>query len=724
MGILTDTLINNESYVTQQGIHVRRKYISNSIDVALDYVLKQLDTKKGALFSSTYEYPGRYTRWDIGFINPPLEIRTLANQFKINALNPKGIRLLEMIKVHLLEQKHIECIQNTDTRLEGAIKLSNEIFFEENRSQQSSIFTLIRNIRDIFYSTEDSFLGLYGAFGYDLIFQFERMELKHKREGKFSELVLYLPDEITIIDHQMESAYTLDYEFSYGALSTEGESREAFSVQVVDPPRGPEPAYCEGKYAGLVQEALKSFEVGDLFEVVPTHAFYEKCKDRPTDIYSRLKVINPSPYGFIVNLGEEEEFLIGSSPEMYVRVTGDRIETCPISGTIKRGKDAIEDAERIRELLNSAKDEAELTMCTDVDRNDKSRICIPGSVKVIGRRQPEMYSHLIHTVDHVEGILEPQFDSLDAFITHMWAVTITGAPKRAAVKWIEEHEEASREFYGGAVGYLSFNGSINTGLILRTIHVKKDVAKIQVGATLLCESVPEDEEAETLTKAAALIQAIRGERRASRFEEFSFQDVGRGKQILIVDHEDSFVHTLGNYFKQSGAKVVTLRTESAWTYLQDHSFDLVVLSPGPGRPHDFQLSRTIAICLDKKIPVFGVCLGLQGIVEYFGGELDVLGFPRHGKKMDIHFVQKDEQSSIIFKDIQHVKAGLYHSLYAKQVPEALKITATTEDGIVMGIEHNELPVWAVQFHPESIMSAHEFAGQRMIANVLHAVNKV
>lgn len=114
---------------------------------------------------------------------------------------------------------------------------------------------------------------------------------------------------------------------------------------------------------------------------------------------------------------------------MFVRVEGRRVETCPISGTIARGQNAIEDADQIRQLLNSRKDEAELTMCTDVDRNDKSRLCEPGSVRVIGRRQIELYSHLIHTVDHVEGLLRPEFDALDAFLTHTWAVTVTGAPK-------------------------------------------------------------------------------------------------------------------------------------------------------------------------------------------------------------------------------------------------------------------------------------------------------
>ena len=171
-----------------------------------------------------------------------------------------------------------------------------------------------------------------------------------------------------------------------------------------------------------------------------------------------------------------------------MRVTGDRVETCPIAGTIARGGDPLGDAENIRALLTSAKEESELTMCTDVDRNDKSRVCEPGSVTVIGRRQIEMYSRLIHTVDHVEGRLRPGFDALDAFLTHMWAVTVTGAPKTWAMQFIEDHEDRPRRWYGGAVGMIGFDGGMNTGLTLRTAHIRDGVAAVRAGARRCCSS--------------------------------------------------------------------------------------------------------------------------------------------------------------------------------------------------------------------------------------------
>lgn len=222
-----------------------------------------------------------------------------------------------------------------------------------------------------------------------------------------------------------------------------------------------------------------------MFEAVLSQTFRHKldAETPPSTLFRRLRARNPSPYGFFINLGEDE-FLVGASPEMFVRCqkTPDndliRVETCPISGTVARGEDALEDAKRVKSLIINSKEESELTMCTDVDRNDKSRICIPGSVKVIGRRQIEMYSRLIHTVDHVEGYLRKEFDALDAFLCHTWAVTVTGAPKTWAIQFLEEMERSPRCWYGGAVGMVGFDGGLNTGLTLRTVRVKNGIAEV------------------------------------------------------------------------------------------------------------------------------------------------------------------------------------------------------------------------------------------------------
>ena len=470
-----------------------------------------------------------------------------------------------------------------------------------------------------------------------------------------------------------------------------------------------------GEYAAMVRLAREAFKRGDLFEVVPGQTFFEPCPSSPSELFLRLRERNPSPYGFLMNLGEAE-YLVGASPEMYVRVDDDRVETCPISGTIARGRDPIGDAAQIVALLTSAKDESELTMCTDVDRNDKSRICVPGSVRVIGRRQIEMYSRLIHTVDHVEGRLRPGFDALDAFLAHAWEVTVTGAPKTWAMQFIEDHERSARGWYGGAVGLLGFDGNLNTGLTLRTIRVKDGAAEIRAGATLLYDSDPDAEEAETRLKASAFLDAIRRPRGAEARASVDGARPGEGRRVLLVDHQDSFVHTLANYVRQTGAEVVTLRAGFPETVLDRLAPDLVVLSPGPGIPRDFDVSGTLDALLRRGIPTFGVCLGLQGMVEHFGGELGVLDYPMHGKASRVRVL-----GGRLFAGLPaEFTAGRYHSLYAlrEKLPAALEVTAESEDGVVMALEHAALPFAAVQFHPESIMSLEDEVGLRLLANVV------
>ena len=401
-----------------------------------------------------------------------------------------------------------------------------------------------------------------------------------------------------------------------------------------------------------------------------------------------------------------------------MRVNGRRVETCPISGTIKRGLDAIEDSEQILKLLNSKKDEAELTMCSDVDRNDKSRVCEPGSVRVIGRRQIEMYSRLIHTVDHIEGRLRPDSDAFDAFLSHAWAVTVTGAPKLWAMRFIEQHERTPRVWYGGAVGMVGFNGDMNTGLTLRTVRIKNGVAEVRAGATLLFDSNPEEEEAETELKASAMLAAIRdaGKSNASSTARETAK-VGAGRRILLVDHEDSFVHTLANYFRQTGAEVTTVRSPVSETVFDQFKPNLVVLSPGPGSPKDFDCAATIKAARGRNLAVFGVCLGLQALAETYGGELRQLAVPVHGKASRIRVMR----NSMLFSGLPpEIAVGRYHSLFAdsSRLPRGFDVTAETDDGVIMALEHRSEPIAAVQFHPESIMTLGHDAGMRIIENVV------
>ncbi|MDH4439578.1 MAG: anthranilate synthase [Rhizobium sp.] len=711
----------SEAYQTRGDVTVTRKRRPTPYADAISTYVDKLDERRGAVFSSNYEYPGRYTRWDTAIVDPPLGISSFGRKVWIEAYNGRGEALLTMIADALSTVEDLALGERTATRLDLDVKPPSRVFTEEERSKIPTVFTVLRAVTALFYSEEDAAIGLFGAFGYDLAFQFDAIDLKLTRPDDQRDMVLFLPDEILVVDHYSAKAWIDRYDFTKGDATTVGQSEEIapepFQHTDTIPPRGD---HRPGEYAELVTKAKESFRKGDLFEVVPGQKFMERCDSKPSQISKRLKEINPSPYSFFINLGHQE-YLVGASPEMFVRVNGRRIETCPISGTIKRGADPIEDSAQILKLLNSKKDESELTMCSDVDRNDKSRVCEPGSVKVIGRRQIEMYSRLIHTVDHIEGRLRDGMDAFDGFLSHAWAVTVTGAPKLWAMRFIEKHEKSPRAWYGGAIGMVGFNGDMNTGLTLRTVRIKDGIAEVRAGATLLNDSDPHEEEAETELKASAMIAAIRDAKSDPKSKR-GVASVGQGVNILLVDHEDSFVHTLANYFRQTGATVNTVRTPVPEEIFDRLNPDLVVLSPGPGSPSDFDCKVTIKKARARDLPIFGVCLGLQALAEAYGGELRQLAVPMHGKPSRIRVLE----AGLVFDGLgKEVTVGRYHSIFAdpSTLPRDFIITAESEDGTIMGIEHAKEPVAAVQFHPESIMTLGGDAGMRMIENVVEKLAK-
>ena len=695
----------------------------------LDRLIPQLDHQRGVLFSCGVDAPGRYRRQRLAMINPPLMVVIRQRAVEIKALNQRGEIILSALRPAFPEA------------VAGAQQIAliapqqDHLGSEETRTRRPSVFTVLRRLMAALASPHDPLLGLYGAFGYDLTFALEDIPRHLPRPHDQRDLVLYLPDRLLRHDPASGLAEEVCYEFAFGAgqdeRQTDGLPRNGAFFALPDSDRSVIRAdHGQGDYAGQVARAQELFARGDLFELVLSQTFSRPTRLRPSEVYQRLTRANPAPYEALISLGDGEH-LVSASPEMFVRVRQDGpqqvVETCPISGTIRRGADALGDADQCLTLLNSAKDHAELTMCTDVDRNDKARVCQPGSVRVTGRRMIELYSRLIHTVDHVQGVLRPDMDALDAFLTHTWAVTVTGAPKLHAMRQVEAMERSSRRWYGGAFGVVRCDGSLETGLTLRTVRLAAGVAEVRVGATLLYDSDPQAEQDECVLKASALMAILDQSATDATTARSPVPLPGQGRRLLLVDHEDSFVLTLADYLRQSGAEVVTLRPDPARQALRDtpQAYDLVVLSPGPGKPSDFGLSATLALAEQAGLSVFGVCLGLQGMVEYYGGSLRQLAVPMHGKASLIH-----HRGEALFAGLpQPLAVGRYHSLAADHLPDVLTAIAHSDDGTVMAIAHRTRPLWAVQFHPESILTAQEDHGLQMIRTLwelvaAHSVRRV
>lgn len=717
-------------FTTPTGFSIECRRTNLPYESALDGFAERLDRERGALFSSGVDYPGRYSRWEFGFANPPLEIVGRGREIAVRALNARGEALLRLVTPIVASTPSTRIARQDARELTLQIETAEAVFSEEERSLQPSLMSPLRRLIAEFRGVVDPFLGLYGGFGYDLLFQFEPIALHRARPADAKDLHLFLPDQIVVVDRRKEIAYRLDYEFSREEDSTVDLGRRPFVPLAVPASAGtvagePKSDHAPSDYAAMVDRARERMRVGDIFEVVLSQTYTASYEGAPSALFARLKQVNPSPFEFFIQLGGEQ--LVGTSPEMFVRVEGDRVESCPISGTARRGRNPMQDAENLKALMNSEKDEVELTMCTDVDRNDKSRICRPGTVKLLGRRLIETYAGLFHTVDHVEGRLREGLTGIDAFLSHMWAVTLTGAPKKKAVEIIEAFETGPRGWYGGAVGALMLSGDVNTGITIRTVHLKDGAARYRVGATLIWDSIGTDEDAECRTKATNLFRALAALNKtpaAAASPEPQRELPGRGMRVVLIDNEDSFVHTLADYFRQTGADVATYRHGLAFERLVAAKPDLVVHSPGPGRPAEFGVPELVRKLTTAGIAQFGVCLGLQGMVEAFGGALDVLAEPRHGKTWDVQ-----HEGDPLFAGVpQPCRVGAYHSLTARRegFPHAeLLVTAKTGDGLVMAVRHRRHAALAVQFHPESILSmgAAEQGeiGHRLIANLMAEV---
>jgi len=264
--------------------------------------------------------------------------------------------------------------------------------------------------------------------------------------------------------------------------------------------------FTQAQYKTAVEKAIEYIYAGDIIQVVLSQRLARKTDAHPFQIYRTLRSVNPSPYMYYLHL--DDFYIVGASIETLVRVEDGHIDYHPIAGTRPRGRTPEEDAALEEELKESEKQRAEHIMLVDLGRNDVGRVSRPGTVSVTQLMEVERYSHVMHLVSHVVGQLRPELTVYDALRSCFPAGTLSGAPKIRAMEIISEIEGEKRGPYGGAVGYFSFSGNIDTAITLRTSTIKDNVAYIQVGGGVVADSTPEDEYQETLHKAGALLRAI------------------------------------------------------------------------------------------------------------------------------------------------------------------------------------------------------------------------
>ena len=261
-----------------------------------------------------------------------------------------------------------------------------------------------------------------------------------------------------------------------------------------------------GEYEAMVSKAREYIIAGDVIQVVLSHRFGAKSKVPPAQVYRAMRLLNPSPYMYFLKMSDRT--IVGSSPEVMARLTGDRIELRPIAGTRPRGDDEQQDRKLADDLLSDMKEKAEHVMLVDLGRNDLGRVAETGSVQVRDYMTIERYSHVMHIVSHIEAILKKGCDAVDVICATFPAGTLTGAPKVRAMEIIHELEAGPRGIYGGAVGYFGYDGNMDFAITIRTMEVVEGAFSIQVGAGIVYNSDPRKEYEETCHKARGMQKAV------------------------------------------------------------------------------------------------------------------------------------------------------------------------------------------------------------------------
>ena len=371
--------------------------------------------------------------------------------------------------------------------------------------------------------------GMVGYLGYESVRFFEptlkpalsRVEVSRMtRSAPVPDGIYLLADTIIAFDHARRSlsliANVLDGDVdSANRKLDEIESRIHQSLPQTQPREVQSSKtrsnMTQGRFEDIVRDAKEHIAAGDIFQVVLSQRFTRETNVEPFDVYRAVRRLNPSPYMFFFDFGsvdDEPLFIVGSSPEMFVRLEGRTASLRPIAGTRPRGADAEADAALAQELLADPKERAEHVMLVDLGRNDLGRVCEYGTVKVSDFFTIEKYSHVMHIVSHVEGKLRSDLTAFDLVRASFPAGTVSGAPKVRALEIISDLEPDARGAYAGMIGYFGFDGNMDTCLAIRTLVGRGNTFTVQAGAGIVADSNPNTEFQETVNKASAMLRAI------------------------------------------------------------------------------------------------------------------------------------------------------------------------------------------------------------------------
>ena len=488
--------------------------------------LSDYGRKKNSLFFESADIVKKYGEKSLGSASPTLHIVGRGDSFEIRSLNPHGLYLLQHLKKEL---KFCDSAIMKKGIIVGKLTPKRKVVSEDQRIKLKTHIDILRTIAFAFKPTKElpyPSCGLFGAFSFDFIDQFEDLPKNANDPLRDPDYEFYFLDNLFVTNHLEKKTMII----INAIITTEPKNTQLQRIQktiqtykkALDAPlpkiskvkpikRVIETDTPEDEFKKIVVKMREHIMNGDVVQVVPSRTIMSNYNAEPLDIYKHLRALNPSPYMFYINSGEG--ILLGASPETCVKVEKNIMQIRPIAGTKPRGliNDKIDpdlDSRYEIELKTDQKEIAEHTMLVDLARNDVARVCKPGSRFVDYPFFVEKYSHVQHLVSNIRGELKEGLDALHAYLASMNMGTLSGCPKVMAMKIIRQFEKNKRGFYGGAVGYLTPSGEFDSAIIIRSMRLKNKKAYIRAGAGIVYDSIPENEYHETEKKAQACLKAI------------------------------------------------------------------------------------------------------------------------------------------------------------------------------------------------------------------------
>lgn len=513
-------------------------------------------------------------------------------------------------------------------------------------------------------------LGFYGAFSFDY-FLLRSDSLPDDGRRRF---VLYFPERVLVAGET--GARWIDLRFAGVAPGPVAEV-EAVHIHagVEEPPAG--------RHAERVAQGIEKLKRGELYSLVLSQTFRRRTRIAPARAFAGLRARNPYPAMFFCNLGGGE-ILFGASPDLQVRANAVQVESAPVCGTLRRGADPVEDAAQAFALLESAKEGAAIALCADSAASEHAAVCEPGSVEVVSYRRPHFFSTIIHAIDHLRGRRRAGLDGFDILLAHAAPATVTGLPKRDAVRAIADLEEDWRGWYAGAVARIGSDGSVEAYTVLRAARIAAGVAEIRTGGNILVDSDPQNEEEESRLKAQTLFRVLEGNLPAPE----PTQSHARWR-IRVLDADDPFGAGLRNALAGAGA----LESDAG----------ILVLSAAP---------RSTPL---PDTPLLAIGAGALWLLERDGAPAQRLPMPEFART-----VAGRTTGAGFLAGLGSFEAGWYatSAIRTGTLPADWIECAVSEEGWVLAAQHPERQACALLFRPDSVLSLRAGCGRYALGAAL------